>query len=764
MDITITDGLVLMPPPFANGLDTWSRTDGTPGSPTWAGQANAALVSADANFGGCLEMVKTDNTQSLRYMGNTPIVPGLYLRVKLRLKAVSGNLPNVRVAAWAGDSAGNNVAGAVQTGPSVTLTSYGEVVEVSAIIGAGNREGVDMIWGSQPVFGHFGLDLTGPNGGTLRIDDIVIEDATDAFARKLMDWVDVRDYGAKGDGTTDDSAAFEAADAAAQGRSVLVSTGTYYLASSVTFESKVRFEGTLIMPGSATLSLTRNYDLATYEAAFGNELTGFKKALQALFTFTDHATLDLSGRRIAVDAPIDVAAEAGLSGQGFEIRRVLRNGTFDVATSTAWDSHVATSQATYATSNPKKLTAVANVAQIEVGSLVQGTGVGREIYVTARNIGAGTLTLSQPLYGAAGVRTYTFSRFRYVLDFSGFSALSKFEMHDIEFNLKGIASAIMMAPDGIIFQLGDCFFNKPKDRVITSIGQADQGMLVDNCQFLSNEQATPAQDRTSIVLNSNGNDLKLRHNRVVRFGHFAVLGGAGNLILGNHFFHGDNELNGVRRAGVVLTSPNVKTTINGNYIDNCSIEWTNEYDADPNFTSGFSFGGLTVDGNIFTVINVNPAFRWIVVKPFGADHFVQGFSMQGNVFKPLNGAIDRVEMVDTTHADLNYGRFKNIVVTGNSFNSVDQVISNPMTLEYSQNTPDTVWTISAAGLLPFNGRARNVVGLVAEGMIQGPAGERRSDMPYTRIEQGALKQDVTLNWADASAGKVQVTIRVDTPV
>lgn len=764
MDITITDGLALMPPPFADGLNTWSRTDGTPGSPTWAGQANAALVAADADFGGCVEMVKTETTQKMRFMGNTPIVPGLYLRVKLRLKAVAGNLPSVRVAAWAGDASGSNVTAAVQAGPTVALTSYGEVVEVEAIIGAGNRPGVDMVWGTKPVFGHFGFDLTGPNGGTVRIDDIVIEDATDVFARKLMDWVDVRDYGAKGDGTTDDSAAFEAADAAANGRSVLVSAGTYYLGTSVTFESPVRFEGRLIMPASATLSLTRNYDLASYEAAFGDELTGFRKALQALFSFTDHTTLDLSGRRIAVDGPIDVAAVAGRTGQGFEIRRVLRNGTFDVSAGTAWNTAVVTSQATYATSDPRKLTAVANVSQIEVGSLVQGTGVGREIYVTARNVGAGTLTLSQPLFGAAGVRTYTFSRFRYVLDFSGFSALSKFELHDVEFNLNGVASAIMLAPDGLIFQIGDCFFNKPRDRCITSTGAGDQGMLVDNCQFLSNEQSTAAQDRSSIVLNSNSNDLKLRHNRVVRFAHFAVLGGNGSLILGNHFFHGDNELNGVRRAGLVLTSPNVKTTINGNYIDNCSIEWTNEYDAAPDFTTGYSFGGLTIDGNIFTVINVNPAFRWIVVKPYGAGHFIQGLSMQGNVFKPLNGSIDRVEMVDTTYADLNYGRLRNLVVTGNSFNAVDQVISNPMTMEFDQNTADTVWTIPAAGLLPFDGRARNVVSVVAEGMIAGPAGERRTDMPYVRIEQGATKQDVTLNWANPSLGKVQITLRVDTPL
>lgn len=218
MNKAITDGVLLMPPAFADGLDVWSSGDGTPGSDRYENAPNAALVVADQDFGGCLELQKTSNTTRVRYMGQTPLLPGCYLRVTVRIKAISGSLPSVRVAGYAALANGTQVPGVETTGNAVNLVDYGEVVEVSAIIGAGNRSGVDLVWGADAIYGHFGLDLTGPNGGIVRIDDIVIEDITSVFLRNILAVVDVRDFGAVGDGTTDDSAAFDAANAAANGR------------------------------------------------------------------------------------------------------------------------------------------------------------------------------------------------------------------------------------------------------------------------------------------------------------------------------------------------------------------------------------------------------------------------------------------------------------------------------------------------------------------------------------------------------------------
>ena len=761
MNKAITDGLVLMPPPFSAGLNQWSREDGTSGSGSYQGQPNAALVTNDQDFAGCLELQKTDATQKLRSFAQTPIQAGLYLQVTVRIKAVSGNLPSVRIAAWAGDVGGTNVAGVPQTGPSVALTSYGQVVTVRAIIARGNRTGVNLPWGTVPVYAHVGLDLTGANGGVVRIDDIVVEDVTNIFIRKLMDWVDVRDYGALGDGTTNDTTAFLAADADAQGRAVLVPSGVFRLTSDVTMNSRMKFEGTVSMPANRRLTLTRNFDLDTYGQAFGSELEGFRRSLQALFYFTDHVTLDLSGRRVDLTGPIDVAALTGLT--DFSSRRVVRNGQLNAVAGPNWATAEVTSVATYAVSAPNTLTGVANVANVPVGALVIGTGVGREVYVRSKNVAAGTVELSQPLWGAVGTRPYTFRRFRYMLDFGGFEKLSRFELEDIEFNCVGNCSGVMMPLSGLTQRFVSCTFNRPLDRGITSTGSGCQGMFVDMCQFLSNEQSLAVVSRTTIAMNVQANDVKLRNNRVVRFAHFAVMNGTGHLIHANHFFQGDSEVAGVRRAGLIFTQTNVSTVVTGNYIDNCFIEWGNEHDQTPEFNTEFSFGGLNIVGNVFIASNTSSAFRWIVIKPYGPGHFLNGLSITGNSFRVFNAVVDRVEMQDTSIATLDFTRSRNVRVEGNSFNQVTQPIMNPVIVAHTQATAADTWNVSAEGFIPFGGRIRMLVSVMPEGPITNGQNALRYVFPHALAGTGALFNEAQIKWGEAVKGKAIVSMRMDLP-
>ncbi|WP_420568312.1 glycosyl hydrolase family 28-related protein [Thalassovita sp.] len=761
MNKAITDGVVFMPTPFADGLDVWSSGDGTPGSDTYDGATNAAFVPADQDFAGCLELQKTDTVQRLRYMGETQFFPGCYLRVTARVKAISGNLPAVRIAGWPGDTGGNAVSGLAQVGPSVTLTSYGEVVEVSAIFGSGNRTGVDVVWPEPVAIGHLGLDLTGANGGIVRIDDIQIEDVTEVFLRTMMDWVDVRDFGAIGDGVTDDTAAFEAADAAANGRVVLVSAGTYYLASTLTMESPVRFQGTLVMPDDAMLGLTQNFDLPSYIDAFdGDEGQAFRKAFQSLLNNSGHESLDLGGRRINISEPIDMQA-AVPNRTEYATRRQIMNGQFYAENSNDWDDEVFTSVATYSTSSGNVLTNVANVANIPVGALVTGNGVGREVYVTATNVGLGQITLSKPLYDAVGTQTYTFTRFKYILDFSGFTKLSKLILSDIEFQCNGRCSGILLSPSGLTFHLKDSFMTRPKDRGISSPGEGCQGMLIDRCQFLSDQSSMPAQNRTAIALNANGSDVKLRDNRITQFRHFAVLAGTSSIVIGNHWFQGDNEAEGLRTAGLVLTSPHNRATVTGNYIDNCSIEWTNEHHSEPDQDNEFSFSALNISDNIFQAIDAAPWSRFIVIKPYGAGHFITGLNITGNVFRSIHTVLDRIEGVDTSFADLNYGRMRNILIKGNMFNNIGRSIENPRVIDVAQNTLSDAWTVDCSDVLAFDGRARNVTSLVAEGRIRNAANVTNWDLPYIQAEQGANNDQVTINFSEEVTGNMVMTVRMD---
>jgi hypothetical protein len=762
MNKAITEGLVLMPPAFAAGLNLWSREDGRPGQGSYDAQPNAAYVPSDQDFGGCLELQKTSATQKLRCFQQIPIQPGLYLRVTAKVKAISGALPSLRIAAWAGSSFGTNVTSAVQTGPAVPLTAYGAVVTVSAIIGSGNRQGVDMVWGTAPVYGHFGLDLTGATGGVVRIDDIVIEDVTSVFHADMFDWVDVRDFGAVGDGVTDDRAAFDAADTAALGKTVVVSPGNYFIASHLTFENPVKFEGTITMPDAQRLACTRNYNLDTYAAAFGSELLGFKKALQALFYFTDHVSLDLNGRRVELTEPIDVAALAGLT--TFTQRRLLSHGQFTITPGAPWTTQTLTSVASYDPAQPTTLTGVVNVAAIPVGARISGSGVGREVYVKSKNVGAGTVQLSQPLWGGAGTRSYTFQRYKYMLDFSGFSDLSKFEITGIEFLCNNGASGVNLPVAGKLFRFADCTFNSPKDRAITSTGAGCQGMNIESCQFQSWEFDLRSQDRVTVGFNVNANDSKIRNNRAAYFAHFGVLGGGSHIMLGNHIFAEDNETLGLRRAGLVFTTRNVRGFIVGNYIDNCFIELSNEHDEEPDFISGYSFGGLTITGNLFLVSNAAASFCFLVVAPKGTGHSLSGLSVANNVFRNSTASIDRVEMLDTSVATLNFGNFRNVTFEGNSFNGVTQATVSPLFIEHNQNTAADTWVVNGAAYLPFGGRARNVSGLVAEGAITNASNAAQFVTPYVQVEQGAGLNLVNVKWPSLVKGRVHLTIRCDNPL
>ncbi len=760
MNKAITDGVVLMPTAFAAGLNVYSSGDGTAGSDTYANATNAAVVPADQDFGGALELIKTQETQRLRYMGQTPLLPGCYLRVTAKVKAISGNLPSVRIAGYPALGNGNKVSGVPEFGPAVALTAYGQVVEVSAIIGAGARGGVDMVWGPNALYGHFGLDLIGQNGGVVRVDDLVIEDITSVFLRDLISIVDVTDYGAVGNGTTDNTAAFEAANAAANGRTVYIPAGNFLLNGDVTFDTPVKFEGRVTMPVAAQLFLRRNFDLPNYIEAFEDEEVAFLKAFQALLSNSDHESLDLGGRKVYVSAPLNMQA-AVPDRTFYATRRVIRNGQIEAGPSTAWDTVVATSQATYSPSNNQRLTNVTNVANVPVGALVEGNGVGREVYVLSKNTATQQVTLSAPLYDAAGTQVFTFRKFQYLVDFSGFSQLSKFVMADIEFQCNNRCSGILLSPSGSTFHLRDCFISRPMDRGLTSIGSGCQGMFIDRCQFLSPEESALVPNRKTIALNANANDIKLRDNRATQFRHFAVVGGQNSFISGNHFFQGDSVANGIRSAGLILTATNSSSVVSGNYIDNCFIEWGNEQDAAPEFNSEFSFSALSINDNIFLSGEVAPWFSYIVVKPHGSGHFLSGVCITGNRFRSINGTIDRAERVDTTFAGLDIARCKNVVMKGNSFHNVIAQVQNDAEIEFTQNTPSNSWDIDAAAYLPFGGQTLNVDSVVAQGPIRNASNVAQYDMPYVQQIQGPSRNRIRVVWPTAVSGKVLVVVRMD---
>ncbi len=765
MNKAITEGLDLMPPAFIDGLDVWSNQDGTPGSTTYDTVTSGVLVASDPDFGTCLEIIKDESPHKVRHTGETPILPGCYLEVTARVKLMSGPFPQVRIAAYAGDAIGDPVPGVDLVGPATSLDTVGRIYTIRAIIGSGDRTGVDMVWGTDPVFGHMGVDIVGDNGSVVRVESIEVRDMTSVFHRELMDWIDVRDYGAIGDGLTDDADAFEAADASSDGRDLVVPEGSYFLGRDVTILSRIRFEGTIVQDPAHRLILRSNFDYPTYVDAFGDETSALGKALQALFNFADHDSLDLGGRRIQLDGPIDVKAVVP-NLVNFSNRRVLHNGQLSAVDNANWDPIVAVETADYnASSDNRKLTNVTNIGSIEIGSLVEGFGVGREIYVVDKDEGANELTVSAPLGRAQSNQQYTFTRGKYMLDFGGVNRINFFNISDVEFFCEGRANGIMLPTDGIAWSIRDCFFRAPRRNAITSIGEACQGIGIDRNHFIASDASELVQDRVGVAFNVNANDAKIRDNRCAQFKNFGVFHGGGNMIVGNHFWQFDSDDQGERTAGLVFTRSSTKSIVTGNYIDSMSIELTNELrtGTQPAVQDG-GFGKLTITGNILSATSVPVWFTYLRIRPTGTGHALKGISVTGNTIKNFGGAVtDRIEEIDTSLGDVDHSLTEDVEFHSNAYEDVNFPTLSPALVEHVQSSVSSSWTVDMSDYLPFGGRAMTVESIVADGPIELSNGTNVHNFPYCDTEQGTGGQSVSVNWGATVEGRIRMQVRSDLP-
>ena len=69
----------------------------------------------------------------------------------------------------------------------------------------------------------------------------------------------------------------------------------------------------------------------------------------------------------------------------------------------------------------------------------------------------------------------------------------------------------------------------------------------------------------------------------------------------------------------------------------------------------------------------------------GTGHTLVGLTVSNNVFRTAQGAIDRIEMIDTTYATLAFNSFRAVVFDGNTFNGVSQITQSPLLIEHVQN-------------------------------------------------------------------------------
>jgi len=131
-----------------------------------------------------------------------------------------------------------------QTPDGWSLNFSTNIITFNAAIPVGVQE-VNIKVGSTIPIGT-------PGSGT--VTDSSVANGTRLYNR-ITDWLDIKDFGVTGNGTTDDSAAMSSAFSTANGREIFFPAATYYIGSNVTAQagSRAYFQTGVTFTGSGNL-------------------------------------------------------------------------------------------------------------------------------------------------------------------------------------------------------------------------------------------------------------------------------------------------------------------------------------------------------------------------------------------------------------------------------------------------------------------------------------------------------------------------------
>ena len=120
-----------------------------------------------------------------------------------------------------------------------------------------------------------------------------------------------------------------------------------------------------------------------------------------------------------------------------------------------------------------------------------------------------------------------------------------------------------------------------------------------------------------------------------------------------------------------------------------------------------------------------------------------------------------MEWVDTAYADINRSRLEAILFEGNNFENINRATQNPLIVEHTQSSANSVWTLETNNELPFQSYAKRVTALAPQAQIKTSSNSAYFDMPYTTGQVGSDKDQVKLTFGTSVKGKMTVTVRCD---